>query len=70
MFKVTIKTDNAAFKDEFFEELNGWNTREEVVRILKELIKDIEEDLSYGKYLEFKNLRDRNGNCVGKAEFK
>jgi len=52
-FKVEINTDNAAFGD---------NPEIELSRILSELSFDVAEDQR-----EEYNIRDENGNTVGKA---
>jgi hypothetical protein len=52
-FKVEINTDNAAFGD---------NPELELSRILSELSFDVAEDQR-----EEYNIRDENGNTVGKA---
>jgi hypothetical protein len=52
-FKVEINTDNAAF---------GVNPELELSRILSELSFDVAEDQR-----EEYNIRDENGNTVGKA---
>lgn len=52
-FKVEIKTDNAAFGD---------SPELELSRILSELSFDVAEDQR-----EEYNIRDENGNTVGKA---
>jgi len=59
MFKLEIKTDNAAF-----EEIGEKSPRYEVCRILRELADRIEDN-----YSELYRLRDLNGNAVGRAEF-
>lgn len=59
MLKIEFTTGNAAFMD---TELEAWNRemrKLETVRILKEIIKNINNDLEYGLCM------DINGNKVG-----
>ena len=56
VFKVTICTDNHAFKEAPFQV--------ELARILRELVDWLER----GHYI-YKPLRDINGNRVGTAEY-
>ena len=56
MFKVIVKTDNAAFQ--------GDNLRPEVCRILKELLFAVEHGLNEGA------IHDINGNRVGEFRLK
>ena len=70
MFTLKIKTENAAFCDPFTGEPDRYCSQDEVLRILKDLVFDMELQLRGGAVLNFKNLRDCNGNVVGKAEFK
>lgn len=60
-FTLTIKTENAAF-GESTQERN-----EEVIRILRSVIRQLDEDERYGNF--FETLRDINGNDVGRAKF-
>lgn len=55
---ITIQTDNAAFED------NGIGA--EVARILKEIAVEIHDDTNVDNW--DRNLRDENGNTVGKLE--
>lgn len=57
MFKVTVKTDNAAFKD------HPAGDRGEIARILLQLAMDVHNGADV--YI----LRDANGNTVGRAGF-
>jgi hypothetical protein len=55
--RITIKMDNEAFT---------FNQGPEAARILREVVKAVDEDVSL---LGFKlNLRDFNGNTVGEAK--
>jgi type II secretory pathway component PulF len=56
MITITIKTGNAAFQDD--------NKNYELARILKEVVKKLENGYS----LEDINIMDINGNCVGNIE--
>ena len=55
MFKVTIRTDNAAFE--------GEGRAAETARILRELADKIESGRVYG------SVQDGNGNAVGAFAF-
>lgn len=58
--KIEFSTDNAAFKNEYASEMeNDLWTREQVIRILKKIIHDIDFDYSYGP------IMDINGNKIG-----
>lgn len=58
--KIEFRTDNAAFKDENASEMaNDLWTREEVIRILQKIIRDIDYDYDHGP------IMDINGNKVG-----
>jgi len=54
MFKLKFKTNNAAFVEE-----SGGDKKYETIRILKEVIKKLENDWDEGKVL------DINGNVIG-----
>lgn len=56
---ITINTDNAAFGDD-----DQWSRSEEVARILRKLATDIEIE----ENVDFKVLRDSNGNQVGEMK--
>lgn len=56
MFKLSIKTDNAAFHE--------GDAGQEVARILKEIAKKVESGHTGG------NARDGNGNTVGTWSLK
>ena len=58
--KIEFNTDNAAFKDENASEMtNDLWTREEVIRILQKIIRDIDYDYNHG------SIMDINGNKIG-----
>lgn len=58
--KIEFNTDNAAFKYENASEMaNDLWTREEVIRILKKIIRDIDYDYNHGP------IMDINGNKIG-----
>jgi hypothetical protein len=58
--KIEFSTDNAVFKDESASELaNDLWTREEVIRILQKIIRDIDYDYNHGP------IMDINGNKIG-----
>ena len=59
MFELTIKTDNAAFRDDDDTGDNADATRSEVARILRETARRILNGTTDGA------LRDANGNKVG-----
>lgn len=69
MFTLKINTEGAAFCDPFTGDKNRYSAQEEVLRILKDFIFDLELQAHGGAVLDFKNLRDANGNLVGKAKF-
>jgi hypothetical protein len=57
---IKFSTDGAAFKDESSSEMaNDLWTREEVIRILKKIIRDIDFDYNHGP------IMDINGNKIG-----
>lgn len=58
--KIEFSTDNAAFKDENASDMDNdlW-TREQVIRILKKIIHDIDYDYDHGP------IMDINGNKIG-----
>ena len=61
--KIQFSTSGTAFQDEYADkETNDLYTREEVVRILKKIIHDIEYDYKYG------SIMDINGNKIGQWE--
>jgi hypothetical protein len=55
--RITIKMDNAAFE---------FNQGPEVARILRDVAKAVDEDVSLPGFKL--NLRDSNGNTVGEAK--
>ena len=58
--KIEFSTDNAAFKDKNNSEMaNDLWTREEVIRILHKIIRDIDYDYDSGP------IMDVNGNKIG-----
>jgi hypothetical protein len=69
MFTLKIKTEGAAFCDPFTGEKDRHSAQEEVLRILKDLVLDLELQAHGGAVLDFKKLRDANGNHVGEAKF-
>lgn len=68
MFKLEIKTGGSAFRDESTIDKNGDcvldTYGEEVRRILRKVIKDLEVGRNGGK------IMDINGNCVGKWSYE
>lgn len=63
MFKIEIKTGNAAFADPHTGEESSWDECYEVARILRELADSIESGKREGSCI------DINGNKVGKFSF-
>ena len=63
MFKLTIKTGNAAFCDPYTGEESGWDENYEVARILREVADKIENGKREGKTIDY------NGNSVGEYTF-
>lgn len=58
--KIKFSTDNAAFKDENNSEMgNDLLKREQVIRILQKIIRDIDYDYDHGP------IMDINGNKIG-----
>lgn len=70
MFKIEIKTSNAAFCDENTGEPHRIDAQREIIRILSDLVFEMKLFQSEGATLDYKNLRDYNGNIVGKVTFK
>ena len=70
MFTLKINTDGSAFCDPYTGEPDRHYAMEEVKRILKDLVTEMEFYSYGGVVLDFKNLRDFNGNTVGKATLK
>ena len=69
MFTLKIKTEESAFKDEFFG--NDYFFRQkEVARILRETAEFLEQNAEFGRQVEFKSLLDINGNKVGEFRLK
>jgi hypothetical protein len=64
MFKIDIKTGNAAFCDPYTGEEDQYSKREEVIRILKEVIEKMENDYIEGSCI------DLCGNKVGSWELR
>lgn len=59
MFEVRIRTDNAAFADQYTGEKSKADEAIEINRILRNIIKHLEDGCTYGACL------DINGNKVG-----
>lgn len=58
--KIEFSTDNAAFKDDSASDMaNDLCTREQVIRILQKIIRDIDYDYNNG------SIMDINGNKIG-----
>ena len=61
--KIEFSTDGAAFYDEYADKVtNDIYKRDEIIRILKRLIKSVEYGESYGP------IMDINGNKIGTWE--
>ena len=63
MFKLEMKTGNAAFADPYTGEESSWDECHEVARILREIAEDIDNGKRYGSCIDY------NGNNVGKYGF-
>ena len=63
MFKIEIKTGNAAFTDPYTGEYSGWDENHEVARILREIADKIDDGKREGKAIDY------NGNSVGEFTF-
>lgn len=61
-FRVTIRTNNAAFRDEGDGSFNGY----EVARILREIADSVE---GYGASRHAQSVMDINGNRVGQYKY-
>ena len=64
MVKITIKTDNAAFQDEF-STIDSNVRNQEVARILRNLANQLEKSVEEGVDWNSVILLDINGNSVG-----
>lgn len=64
MVKITIKTDNAAFQDEF-SNINSNVRNQEIARILRNLASQLEKSVEQGVDWNSVILLDINGNSVG-----
>lgn len=64
MVKITIKTDNAAFQDEF-SNIDSNVRNQEVARILRNLASQLEKSVEQGVDWNSVILLDINGNSVG-----
>lgn len=64
MVKITIKTDNAAFQDEF-SNIDSNVRNQEVARILRNLANQLEKSVEEGVDWNSVILLDINGNSVG-----
>ena len=67
MFKLTLKTENAAFCDSDFPDQDAAARGCEVARILREVAGKVEDGLPEGAG---GNIRDANGNKVGEWTWK
>lgn len=63
MFKIEIKTGNAAFADPHTGEYSEWHENYGVARILREIADKIENGKREGKVMDY------NGNSVGEFTF-
>lgn len=63
MFKLSIKTGNAAFCDPTTGEESSWDENHEVARILREIADKIDDGRREGKAIDY------NGNSVGEFTF-
>lgn len=70
MFTMKIKTEGSAFCDPFEGRKDEYCKQEEVLRILKEIVADMEVGMHVGKVISYKTLRDLNGNIVGEYKLK
>ena len=70
MFKIEIKTSNSAFCNENSGEPSKIYAQREIIRILSDLVFELKLLQSGNETLDYKNLRDYNGNVVGKVTFK
>ena len=58
--KIQFSTEGAAFKDEYADEATNYiNTRDEVIRILRRIVTNIEYGHDHG------SIMDINGNKIG-----
>lgn len=64
MFRLEIKTGNAAFRNSFTGEKDETAEAMEVVRILKKVTKQLENSYRHN------TVHDINGNTVGEYYFK
>lgn len=65
MFKIEIRTSNAAFCDPYTGETDNLAMETEIIRIIKDQVLPLLRD-----GVTDRNLRDINGNTVGRMELK
>ena len=70
MFTLKIKTEGAAFCDPFEGTKDDYCKQEEVLRILKSVVDEMELDMELGRVTSYKILHDINGNKVGELRLK